>query len=121
MKTPDCNCSTEAIWRYVDRELSAREMARVSEQLRNCDNCRSNYEKQSLLARSLTSSFVDSPFGESFVVRSRERFSTVGISRSPEPGIPTIEGGTKLFFRSKTFIRIAHLELLIPVLHAAAY
>lgn len=121
MKTPDCNCSTEAIWRYVDRELSAREMARVSEQLRNCDNCRRNYERQSLLARSLTSGFVDSPFGESFVVRSRERFSTVGISRSPGPGIRTIEGGTKLFFRSKTFIRIAALVLLVPVLLTAGY
>ncbi len=121
MKTPDCNCSTEAIWRYVDRELSARDMARVSEQLRNCDNCRRNYQRQSLLARSLTSGFVDSPFGESFVVRSRERFSTIGISRSPTPGIPAIEGGTRLLFRSKTFLRVAALLLLVPLALVAGY
>ena len=121
MKTPDCNCSTEAIWRYVDRELSAREMARVSEQLRKCENCRSIYEAQGLLARSLTSSFVDSPFGESFVMRSKERFSSAGISRPVEPGIRTIEGGTKLFFRSKTFIRTAAALLLVPLILVAGY
>lgn len=121
MKTPDCNCSTEAIWRYVDRELSAREMARVSEQLRQCENCRSIYEAQGLLARSLTSSFVDSPFGESFVMRSKERFSSAGISRPAEPGIRTIEGGTKLFFRSKTFIRTAAALLLVSLILVAGY
>lgn len=124
MKTPDCNCSTEVIWRYIDRELSAREMARVSEQLRKCGNCRRIYEEQGRLARSLSSSFVDSPFGESFVVRSRERFGTAGLAGgSHEPGIRTIEGGSKLFFgyrgfsllRSKIFMEIAAVVLLVLV------
>ena len=63
MKDPDCNCSSEVIWRYIDRELSARDMAGVSERIRSCDTCRGMYEEQALLARSLSSGFVDSPFG----------------------------------------------------------
>lgn len=129
MKAPDCNCSTEVIWRYIDRELSAREMARVSEQLRKCDNCQKLYEEQGRLARSLSSGFVDSPFGESFVVRSRERFSTAGLTRSREAGIRTIEGGTKLFFgyrgfsflRSKKFMGIAAMLLLVPTILVIGY
>ena len=46
MKDPDCNCSSEVIWRYIDRELSARDMAGVSERIRSCDTCRGMYEEQ---------------------------------------------------------------------------
>ena len=124
MKDSDCNCSSEIIWRYIDRELSARDMAGVSEQIRNCDTCQGMYEGQALLARSLSSGFVGSPFGESFVARSRERFSTAGLAGSPEVGIRTIDSDTKLFFgrrgfsllRSRKFLAIAAMLVLVPAI-----
>jgi len=129
MKNPDCNCSSEVIWRYIDRELSARDMAGVSEQIRSCDTCRGMYEEQALLARSLSSGFVDSPFGESFVARSRERFTAAGLAGSRERGIRTMGGGAKLFFgyrgfavlRSKRFLGIAAMLLLVPAILAIGF
>lgn len=129
MKNPDCNCSSEVIWRYIDRELSARDMAGVSERIRSCDTCRGMYEEQALLARSLSSGFVDSPFGESFVARSRERFTAAGLAGSRERGIRTMGGGAKLFFgyrgfavlRSKRFLGIAAMLLLVPAILAIGF
>ncbi|MCH2366731.1 MAG: hypothetical protein MK554_05900 [Planctomycetes bacterium] len=129
MKDPDCNCSSEVIWRYIDRELSARDMAGVSERIRSCDTCRGMYEEQALLARSLSSGFVDSPFGESFVVRSRERFTAAGLAGSRERGIRAMGSGTKLFFgdrgfavlRSRRFLGIAAMLLLVPVILAIGF
>ena len=129
MKDPDCNCSSEVIWRYIDRELSARDMAGVSEQIRSCDTCRGMYEEQALLARSLSSGFVDSPFGESFVARSRERFTAAGLSGSRERGSRTMGRGTKLFFgyrgfavlRSRRFLGIAAMLLLVPTILAIGF
>ena len=129
MKNPDCNCSSEVIWRYIDRELSARDMAGVSEQIRSCDTCRGMYEEQALLARSLSSGFVDSPFGESFVARSRERFTAAGLAGSRERGIRAMGSGTKLFFgdrgfavlRSRRFLGIAATLLLVPAILAIGF
>ena len=129
MKDPDCNCSSEVIWRYIDRELSARDMAGVSEQIRSCDTCRGMYEEQALLARSLSSGFVDSPFGESFVARSRERFTAAGLAGSRERGIRAMGSGTKLFFgdrgfavlRSRRFLGIAATLLLVPAILAIGF
>ncbi len=126
MKDPDCSCSSEVIWRYIDRELSAREMAVVSEQIRGCDNCRSMYEGQALLARSLSTGFVDSPFGESFVARSRERFGSAGLGESSGDGLRTIKSGTKLLLgyrafsllRSRRALGIAAMLLLVPAMIA---
>ncbi len=126
MKDPDCNCSSEVIWRYIDRELPAREMAVVSDQIRSCDTCRSMYEGQALLARSLSTSFVDSPFGESFVSRSRERFGSAGLGESSGGGLRTIRGGTKLLLgyrafsllRSRRALGIAAMLLLVPAIIA---
>jgi len=126
MKDPDCSCSSEVIWRYIDRELPASEMAVVSEQIRGCDNCRSMYEGQALLARSLSTGFVDSPFGESFVVRSRERFGSAGLGESPGDGLRTIKSGTKLLLgyrvfsllRSRRALGIAAMLLLVPAIVA---
>lgn len=129
MKDPDCNCSSEVIWRYIDRELSARDMAGVSERIRSCDSCRGMYEEQALLARSLSSGFVDSPFGESFVARSRERFTAAGLAGSRERGIRAMGSGTKLFFgdrgfavlRSRRFLGIAATLLLVPAILAIGF
>ena len=126
MKDPDCNCSSEVIWRYIDRELPAREMAVVSEQIRGCDNCRSMYEGQALLARSLSTGFVDSPFGESFVARSRERFGSAGLGESSGDGLRTIQSGTRLLlgYRASSLLRsrrakgIAAMLLLVPAMIA---
>ncbi|MEC8935163.1 MAG: hypothetical protein VX958_06845 [Planctomycetota bacterium] len=126
MKDPDCNCSSEVIWRYIDRELPAREMAVVSDQIRSCDTCRSMYEGQALLARSLSTAFVDSPFGESFVSRSRERFGSAGLGDFSGDGLRTIRGGTKLLLgyrafsllRSRRALGIAALLLLVPAIIA---
>ena len=129
MKDSDCNCSSEVIWRYIDRELSALDMAAVSEQIRSCDNCRSMYEGQALLARSLSTGFVDSPFGESFVVRSRDRFGSAGLAEPAGAGIRTTRGGAKIFhglvglssLRSRRAIGIAAMLFLVPAILAVGF
>jgi hypothetical protein len=74
------------LWRYVDRELSAREFSEISESLRRCESCRRAYEERTREVRLLRAAFIDAPFsaedaGDRFCERFRERLRAAGLDR----------------------------------------
>ncbi|MBN1441565.1 MAG: FecR domain-containing protein [Planctomycetes bacterium] len=86
-----CDQVEESLWRYVDRELPAREMAAISEHLRVCAACRQLFEQRSREAKMWRWAFSESPFGEGFLERFQRRLSR-------EPGAaqgPGIAGGLR--------------------------
>jgi hypothetical protein len=67
------------LWRYIDRELSAREIGAISDHLRQCAACRTLYEGRSREAKLCRMAFLDSPFGEGFVGRFQRRSTREGL------------------------------------------
>ena len=72
------SCSTvrNSLWRYIDRELSAGELARVSAHLKSCAECARLYEGSAREAKLYRLAFAHSPFGEGFVERMRGRLAS---------------------------------------------
>jgi hypothetical protein len=76
METREAGCGPvrENLWRYIDRELSAGDLAAVSAHLKTCPDCSRLYESGARDAKLCRMAFVDSPFGERFVERFRHRY-----------------------------------------------
>ncbi len=96
----DCETTRAALWRYVDREMPAREMAWISAGLRDCEDCRRVYEELARQSRLLSMAFSETPFGGTgFVARFRERAAEERLGRvHPRRRIGSILrlfGGTK--------------------------
>ena len=57
------------IWPYIDRELSAKEVAEISAHLKGCERCNKIYNQRAREAQLYRMAFVESPFGEDFARR----------------------------------------------------
>ncbi len=57
------------IWPYIDRELSAKEVAEISVHLKGCERCNKIYNQRAREAQLYRMAFVESPFGEDFARR----------------------------------------------------
>src|SRR6266540_1742863 len=86
MKSQECRRVEESLWRYIDRELSAPQLAEISAHLKACGNCKGLYESRARDANLFRMAFTDAPFGEGFVERFHQR-SAVFPPRTPEKGI----------------------------------
>ena len=75
----DCGRIQQQLWRYVDRELPARELAEISEALRDCPACRQAYEDRAKDARLYRMAFSDVDAGK----RSEGREGSVSAPRGP--------------------------------------
>jgi anti-sigma factor RsiW len=71
MKPKTCQVVEQNLWRYIDRELSAKQVSEISSHLKVCGDCKRFFEARSREASLYRLSFVDSPFGDEFA----ERFS----------------------------------------------
>ena len=69
-----CKKVSEELWRYIDREMSASAMAEISRELRRCEVCQRRYEALARESKVLRMAFVETPFGEGFVSKFRQRF-----------------------------------------------
>lgn len=66
MKSRTCQVVHQNLWRYIDRELSAKQVSEISSHLKACESCKELYETQAREASLYRLSFVDSPFGDQF-------------------------------------------------------
>ena len=67
MDPTTCEKAKAVLWRYIDRELSARELGAVSVHLRGCEACRQIYEQQSREAKLYRLALAENPCGDEFV------------------------------------------------------
>lgn len=74
MDPTTCEKAKAVLWRYIDRELSARELGAVSVHLRGCEACRQIYEQQSREAKLYRLALAENPFGDEFVESFRVRW-----------------------------------------------
>ncbi len=121
MSTPahDCRRVQETLWRYVDRELSARQMAEVSRELRRCEDCQRAHDALSKQTRLLRAAFVDSPCGEGFVTRFRTRFEDEGLQDLYPVYDETVffeELRDPRAARRRRFLAVAAMIVLIPAI-----
>jgi len=70
----DCSYIQENLWRYIDRELSAPDLADLSAHLKVCRRCSKLYDAQAREAKLYRLAFVESPFGEAFVEKFRRKY-----------------------------------------------
>lgn len=63
------------IWPYIDRELSAREVAEISVHLKNCERCNKIYNQRARESKLYRMAFVESPFGDEFARRFEAEFA----------------------------------------------
>jgi len=88
-----CERIQEGLWRYVDRELSAAALAEMSAHLKTCSDCSRVYEARARDAKHYRMALLDTPFGESFVERFRQRFEAEGLA-SPGGQQPASSGSS---------------------------
>jgi hypothetical protein len=115
--TVSCPDVDQNLWRYIDRELSASALAAISSHLRACETCQGLYHERAREASQYRMVFVDSPFGEPFVVKLKRRL------RQEAPAAPGgASGRQKLtgFFslrhrKVRRALAVAAMLVLIPV------
>ena len=83
MKEVPCSQVEQELWQYIDRELSAGDLAAISAHLRDCGRCRALYHEWSMEASQYRQAFLDSPFGERFVRKCMTRLGAEGVVGSP--------------------------------------
>lgn len=74
MKSRLCDFVEQNIWRYIDRELSARNVSEISGHLRGCQRCHKLFESRAREASLYRLAYVESPFGDGFAERFEEAF-----------------------------------------------
>jgi hypothetical protein len=122
MESTSCFEVERNLWRYIDRELSASELAGISSHLKLCEGCRGLYYERARSARQYRLAFPETPFGEAFVGKMVKRMRKEGLfSSSPAPSANGKArrgfAWPRLFFqrRYRRAIAIAAMLLLIPV------
>ncbi len=100
----NCNRIQEGLWRYVDRELSAAALAEISAHLKACSDCSRIYEARARDAKHYRMAFLDTPFGDGFVDRFRQRFEAEGLAG---PSIPASASGRSSSSRLSAWRRFA--------------
>ena len=116
MKPVTCTEVDRNLWRYVDRELSAADLAHVSAHLRSCEACQRKYHGRSLEASQYRAAFLEAPFGEKFVARFVGRMKREGMLL--ERVTPQEEG---LFLDRRRWLRAAALAALVLLIPAMAF
>jgi len=112
-----CPDVDQNLWRYIDRELSASALAAISSHLRACESCQGLYYERARDASHYRMVFVDSPFGEPFVVKLRRRLRQ---ETPASPGGSSARGrGTGILSLRHRKVRralaVAAMLILIPV------
>jgi ferric-dicitrate binding protein FerR (iron transport regulator) len=79
MKLDNCSEVDRALWQYVDRELSAAELALLSAHLKECQRCRDLYHERAREANLYRTVLMGAPFGEAFVEKLRGRMQREGL------------------------------------------
>ena len=74
MNSKLCDDVERSIWRYIDRELSARDVSGISVHLKDCRSCNRLFEARSRENSLYRLAYVESPFGDDFADRFREIF-----------------------------------------------
>ncbi len=72
MKHGFCKFVEHSIWKYIDRELSARNLAEISGHLATCASCKKLYETRAREATMYRLAFMGSPFGAEFCEKYEE-------------------------------------------------
>ena len=105
-----CEEVDQRLWRYVDRELPAGNIAVVSSHIEACEPCRGLYHERSREASQYRQAFHDNVFGE--------RFVQTCLSRLKEEGLLD-EGGRsrpwKRRFPLRALAAAAALLILVPL------
>lgn len=83
MKSVSCIEVERNLWRYIDRELSASDLAEISSHLKLCESCRGLYYERSRDARQYRLAFPETPFGEAFVAKLTKRMKAEGLLTAP--------------------------------------
>jgi hypothetical protein len=113
MKPFTCPEVDHHLWRYIDRELPASDLASISAHLRDCDDCRARYLDRAREASQYRQVFVGSPFGERFVAGFRKRMREEGLHKlAGQPGWRGVSFHRRRLFRIAT---VAAMVILIPV------
>jgi hypothetical protein len=113
MKPISCKAVTERLWRYVDRELPASDLAAISAHVGLCESCRTLYHEKAREARRYREAFLDSPFGEGFVTKVVTQMRAESMLGPERRGSRSLQGG-----RFRALVGLAALLLLVPVLVA---
>jgi hypothetical protein len=112
-----CPDVDQNLWRYIDRELSASALAAISSHLRACESCQGLYHERARDASHYRMVFVDSPFGEPFVVKLRRRLRQE--TPAPPGGSSARGRGTGILSLRHRKVRralaVAAMLILIPV------
>ena len=88
MKPYTCADVDRGLWLYIDRELSASELAKISSHLRDCAPCSALYHDRAREARQYRLAFSETPFGDKFAGRLRHKMVEEGHYGGMEP-VPT--------------------------------
>ncbi|MBI4602990.1 MAG: FecR domain-containing protein [Planctomycetes bacterium] len=132
MTPTPCQDVDRALWRYIDREISASDLAAISSHLKECARCRDLYHERSREASRYRMAFLGSPFGPKFMARFRQRAAEEGLysaeaappgHRRRGPKGDRASGGEVGAWDSPTFSRrriyriatVAAMVLLIPL------
>jgi hypothetical protein len=75
MSRISCENVDRALWRYVDREISASELSEITAHLKDCTGCRALYHDRATEVSQYRKAFAPSPFGEGFVTRFSKRLA----------------------------------------------
>lgn len=143
MKPIQCEEVDRGLWRYLDRELSAGEISRISAHLKQCTACSVLHQERAREARQYRLAFSETPFGDKFAGKLRRRMLEEGLigagarktdldpMSSPSALLPRLRppratpgsaSGWRLSHlhrgRRRRFIAVAAMLLLIPVIVA---
>ena len=134
MKPYTCPEVDRSLWLYIDRELSASELARISSHLRDCSACSALYHQRARDARLYRMAFAETPFGDKFAGKLRRKmvedgqygdgqnfpavaFSGLGTDVSPRSSVSRRWG---LFWlhrgRRRRLVTVLAMLVMIPII-----
>ncbi len=134
MKPYTCPEVDRSLWLYIDRELSASELARISSHLRDCSACSSLHHQRAKDARLYRMAFAETPFGDKFAGKLRRKmvedgqygdgqnfpavaFSGLEAIVSPRPSVSRRWG---LFWlhrgRRRRLVTVLAMLVMIPII-----
>lgn len=101
------------LWRYVDRELPAADLAAITDHIGRCEGCRALYHEKARESNQYRDAFLGAPFGERFAAELLARMRAESLIESEARTRGSLRGG-----RFRVLVGLAALILLIPVLVA---
>ncbi len=105
MKPYTCSDVDQSLWLYIDRELSASELSRISSHLRDCPACSSLYHERAKEARQYRMAFADTPFGDKLAGRLRRKMVEEGYYGTESRGASSSLDGSTPQHRDRSLVR----------------